>query len=363
MKYIHPDYYNNFKCIADVCPKTCCAGWQIEIDDKALAKYSSMNIDTVDYQEQAFFHDNRKRCLNLDENGLCKLITKHGPDILCRTCASFPRHIEEFENTREYSLSISCPEVARMILSTGEPISFTRSEDNTIDEEDYNPEEQTVYRLLSVLRDKFIFIAQDRTRPLNDRMGQILSIAKAFQDEIDFALLGDGDIEDIDLQSILQVKYSPLELSIDDVHTLFVSMKEWEYTGDEFVDILDSAEETLYKTSAESPYGNNDKIGAMADHLSNKNIDLNIIMEQILVYFIYAYFCGSAYDEYYFGQAQLSVATCFHIRDLMLAQFIDTGVIDIEDIIKYTYLYARELEHSIPNILATEAYMDEHPLV
>jgi len=37
--------------------------------------------------------------------------------------------------------------------------------------------------------------------------------------------------------------------------------------------------------------------------------------------------------------------------------------IALDDIIRLTYLYARELEHSIPNILATEKYMDEHPLI
>lgn len=363
MKYIHPDYYDNFKCIADACPKTCCAGWQIEIDDESLNKYSSMKIDTIDYQEQAFFHDNKKRCLNLDENGLCKLITAHGPDILCHTCATFPRHMEEFENVREYSLSISCPEVARMILSTVEPISFNRSEDVTLDEEDYNPEEQAIYRLLSVLRNSFIDIAQDRTRTLDDRMGQILAIAKAFQEEIDFVLLGDGDIEDIDLETVLHAAHKPLDLTPEARHTLFDTMKDWEYTGDEFVDIINFSEEAIYNVPSGMSVDVDDIAASMGSHLSSKNIHPNIIMEQILVYFIYAYFCGSAYDEYYFGQAQLSVATCIHIKDLMLAHYINTGSIDLADIIRFTYLYARELEHSIPNVLATEAYMDEHPLV
>ncbi|MBP5266682.1 MAG: FliB family protein, partial [Lachnospiraceae bacterium] len=76
-----------------------------------------------------------------------------------------------------------------------------------------------------------------------------------------------------------------------------------------------------------------------------------------------AYFCGSVYDEYYFGQAQLAVAACYHIEAILLCHMKVHGSVGMEDIIRYTYLYARELEHSIPNILATEAYMDEHPMI
>ncbi|MBQ5386196.1 MAG: flagellin lysine-N-methylase, partial [Lachnospiraceae bacterium] len=117
MEYIYPTYYNNFHCIADACPKTCCAGWQIEIDEDALERYQQLQIDTVDFREAAFLQDEKKRCKNLDEHGLCRLIHAHGEEILCDTCRLFPRHTEVFDGVRELSLSISCPEVARMILT------------------------------------------------------------------------------------------------------------------------------------------------------------------------------------------------------------------------------------------------------
>ena len=34
MEITRPDYYKEFSCIAGACPDTCCAGWQIVIDDK-----------------------------------------------------------------------------------------------------------------------------------------------------------------------------------------------------------------------------------------------------------------------------------------------------------------------------------------
>ena len=39
MEYVYPDYYRQFTCIGGECPDTCCAGWEIVIDDKTLEKY------------------------------------------------------------------------------------------------------------------------------------------------------------------------------------------------------------------------------------------------------------------------------------------------------------------------------------
>ncbi len=38
MRYRRPHYYEQFSCIAGVCPDTCCAGWQIVIDEEAPKK-------------------------------------------------------------------------------------------------------------------------------------------------------------------------------------------------------------------------------------------------------------------------------------------------------------------------------------
>ena len=61
MKRTYPDYYDDFKCIADKCPKTCCAGWQIEIDEDSIEKYRRKKIETVDFKHECFFQDKEKR--------------------------------------------------------------------------------------------------------------------------------------------------------------------------------------------------------------------------------------------------------------------------------------------------------------
>ena len=39
MQITRPAFYKEFSCIAGSCPDTCCAGWQIMIDEKSLQKY------------------------------------------------------------------------------------------------------------------------------------------------------------------------------------------------------------------------------------------------------------------------------------------------------------------------------------
>ena len=45
------------------------------------------------------------------------------------TCRRYPRHIEEFEGVREMTLSVSCPEVAKILLQRKEPVQFLIHED------------------------------------------------------------------------------------------------------------------------------------------------------------------------------------------------------------------------------------------
>ena len=62
MRYIKPDYYDKFQCVADKCPDTCCAGWQIMIDEESLERYGAVKgdfgkrlINSIDWQEGCFY--------------------------------------------------------------------------------------------------------------------------------------------------------------------------------------------------------------------------------------------------------------------------------------------------------------------
>ena len=45
MKEFVPNYYHKFKCIADQCQHSCCIGWEIDIDNKTLEYYKSVQGD------------------------------------------------------------------------------------------------------------------------------------------------------------------------------------------------------------------------------------------------------------------------------------------------------------------------------
>ena len=52
MLYIRPDYFHKFKCTADKCQDTCCAGWQIMIDDASIEKYKKIKSDYILFEER-----------------------------------------------------------------------------------------------------------------------------------------------------------------------------------------------------------------------------------------------------------------------------------------------------------------------
>ena len=186
MQYIIPHYYKKFACIGGDCPDTCCAGWQIMIDPASLKKYrqtkgqlGSRLHNEIDWEEGAF-RQYEKRCAFLNEENLCDLyIEGNGSEMFCKTCRLYPRHVEEFEDVREMTLSVSCPEVARILLGKKEPVRFLTYESNK--EEEYDDFDPFLYSKLVDARKVMIDILQDRSKKLNLRVGLVLSIAHDLQ--------------------------------------------------------------------------------------------------------------------------------------------------------------------------------------
>lgn len=132
-----PNYYKEFSCIADKCPDTCCAEWEIVVDGGSLENYNSLSgayaekirsLISVDSDGDSIFTPVNERCPFLLDNGLCEMYIEIGHENLCRTCRLFPRHITYFGARKEAGLSLSCPEAARIIMENPEPISFETEE-------------------------------------------------------------------------------------------------------------------------------------------------------------------------------------------------------------------------------------------
>lgn len=126
-----PDYFTEFKCIGSACEDTCCAGWNIEIDKKTYQAYRKIqhpemteklqnnikvNHKSNNDKNYAQFELNNKRCSMLLDDGLCSIHKELGEELLCNTCAVYPRILTKVGDITEKSLTLSCPEAARIVL-------------------------------------------------------------------------------------------------------------------------------------------------------------------------------------------------------------------------------------------------------
>ncbi len=361
----YPDYYKDFSCIADKCEATCCAGWQIEIDETSLERYRQEGLTRqVNFEEASFYQDKHKNCAFLREDLLCDMVLTMGEDMLCDTCRLYPRHIEEFEGIREYSLSISCPEVCRMILSREEPVSWIETATETADStDDYDETEQIIYECLAEIRQRIFIVLAQRDVSLEKRCGFILDMVSTFQEEMDCPI----EDEPFDLDAFLETMdtriknkdYKDINITLEDKKTLFETQEQWEYLTNMWPVRLQEAKEVLFPEHTEDLASSTTQ---QADNPATRPYAAltDIQLEQIITYFIYTYFCGSAYDEYYYGQAQLAVVAAYQIKALVLAQcIIEKRQLSLEEICPIVYQYSRELEHSSSNVLLMEELMEE----
>lgn len=95
------------------------------------------------------------------------------------TCKSYPRHTEEYEGLRELSLSLSCPEAAKIILSCKEPVRFL--EEETDEEDDFEEFDFMMFSQLEDTRDVLFSILQDRSISLTLRMEVCEQLAESYQ--------------------------------------------------------------------------------------------------------------------------------------------------------------------------------------
>ena len=186
MLYTIPDYYKEFQCTAERCEDTCCAGWQIVIDEKSLRKYKKIRGSfrtrmrhSVNWLGATFYQDREKRCVFLNEQNLCDLYIHQGADSLCKTCRLYPRHVEEFEGIREITLSISCPEVARILMERKTPVTFISYEKEG--EEEYEDFDPFLFSLLDDARKEMLIILQNRSIPIRIRTLLVLGMAHDMQ--------------------------------------------------------------------------------------------------------------------------------------------------------------------------------------
>lgn len=190
MIYTYPDYYKKFSCIADKCPDTCCGKWQIVIDDDSLERYQEYDGDyrpelhrKVNWKEGVFRHGRSGKCAFLRDDMLCDMYIHMGKNSLCTTCREYPRHTEEFENVREVSLSLSCPEVARILMNITDKVTFVTEEDD--EDEVFDDFDYFLYSNLEDIREEILNVIQDRSVDIRSRIERVIQIGVSAQRHYD----------------------------------------------------------------------------------------------------------------------------------------------------------------------------------
>ena len=350
MLYTIPDYYQNFKCTADECEDTCCAGWQIAIDRKSLVRYGKVSGKfrrrlnrSIRWLEGTFKQGEGGRCAFLNEENLCDLYSALGKESLCRTCRLYPRHVEEFEGLREISLSLSCPEAANLILGCEEPVHFLEAE-NPDREETYEEFDFFLFTKLEDARTLIFQILQNREYPIRLRMAIVLALAHDLQERIDKNALFeiDGLLKRYEKERVwtwFQEKLDNLDTEAKTQQevcgNLFVILNHLEVLRDDWKGYVKEAKNMLLESELSAE-----------QRKEFESVFTEKIMEQLMVYFVFTYFCGAVYDEQAYGKLKFAVAGCILIRALAKGVFLKNGTLEFSDVAEAARRYAREVEHS-----------------
>lgn len=140
IKVLVPEYFKNFQCIGSACKDTCCRDWTITIDKNTYKKYKNLKKKDFNplhnkqvilnkeknspYQYALINLNTQKQCPFLDENQLCTIYQNLDESYMPLTCKMYPRNINYINKDIEISLTLSCPEAARLALLAPTPMTF-----------------------------------------------------------------------------------------------------------------------------------------------------------------------------------------------------------------------------------------------
>lgn len=209
-KLLQPQYLSTFQCIGPACEDSCCIGWRVQIDKETYQRYRECPDTDLRPQMDAKVKRHRTNagesnyakiklnkdgsCPFIDADKLCSIQRKLGEDYLSVTCATYPRTVNTVNHVLEKSLTMSCPEAARLALLDPRLMSFDETVEEgsrhrhggrVIDTADY----KTIYTPLKYFWELRIFIIaliQNRAYPLWQRLiilGLFCRQLEAFIDE------------------------------------------------------------------------------------------------------------------------------------------------------------------------------------
>ena len=190
MQIRKPAYFDSFRCIASLCPDSCCKEWEVEVDAQSAAFYRNLKGALGDSLRSVLRDDPQwgtvmtiqdGRCPMWRADGLCRIQSELGHDALCKTCRDFPRLRHDYGSFQELGLELSCPEAARLIL-TSPAAPFVAEEIPGGDAPDYDEEAMAV--LLNT-RDEALAILQHPDYSITEALVLLLYYGYQAQELLD----------------------------------------------------------------------------------------------------------------------------------------------------------------------------------
>ena len=345
MRVVYPSYYDSFACSASACPDTCCQGWGIAIDRETYGKYMSLGglmgaklRKNIDHRRRRFRLNSRGRCVFLDSHGLCGLCVDLGEGMMCRTCRIYPRHQESYGDLAEVSLSLSCPEAARLVLDWQEETVYRqreRSSEKSMGEEreSGDVDKPLLNALLRARRAMFDLLRRgDLGEEL--RAGAVLALAHDAGKRL--------DRRDFSGAEAVCARYgaAPPGLMAEKLSPFREMGFQRRKLDEEYLDELEKLEEVSG--------GWRELLREARKSTSEKSPRREL---NLLEYFLYLLYPGAVYDGDSWSKAKLGVFGLLAVRRL-------AGGAD-GDFLRAAWMYSRQVEHSDANLERLETYVRE----
>ena len=313
MKLIKPTYFDSFRCIASSCPDSCCKEWDVLVDSDKATLYRSLPGELGDRLRQVLKDEDGETYMTIEDrrcpmwrtDGLCRIQAELGEGALCKTCREFPRLTHDYGNFIEYGLELSCPEAARIILSTPSPV-FVTQEFPGGEAPEYDAEDMEV---LLRTREAARGILADSTRSI----GETLSLLLLYAYQAQAALNGVEIPSDFDADSLLD--HAKTYARIGDSAEILNFFKDLEILTPEW----------NARLSNPTPVQWDDRYRTLAR------------------YFVDRYWLQAVSDYDLVGRVKFAIISCIVVH-LLGGDFIETA-----------QAYSKEIENSIENV---EAILD-----
>ena len=318
---IKPDFYDEFKCIADKCTDSCCIGWEIDVDEISLEKYNKINTDFGEkIRSQIIKSEDGSNCFKLCENercpflnkkNLCDIIINCGEEYLCDICREHPRFYEWFAGVTECGLGLCCEEVCRILLETEESFSLVEESDGEeiILETKEDIVESDFYIFLSAFREKLFEILFSKDIVFEEKLVKVLSKTE---------LLCGEEIKIRNYKNSLEL-YKKTE-PINENWTEYINS-----LSENYKDILEIEKEFQEKTKGDMLYS------------------------KILAYIIYRHFSKAVFDK------SIRERICFAIESVRfiylcdMKTYYENGELTLKDRIDNLKNWSKQVEYSDEN--------------